>query len=153
MTAGTLNKKRWIQKGLKQTWLNLVTDYMWQERKKEALIQPHGYMSHTWIEGCLCQKRGQWNGEDRISPVMPQSTSEHTSSVLLSLAQLTLTNHSPFFLAVLFCSNSSQVKNCTLNLQPEATFPQLGEELANVITAGLPRTHKSLACQPMGLSS
>lgn len=70
---------------------------MRQERKKEVLVQPHGYIPHTWIEGCFCQKQGsQWNSEDSIPPLMPQATNEHTSSVLPSLVQLTLTQHSPF---------------------------------------------------------
>lgn len=44
------------------------------------------------------------------------------------------------------------VKNHAHNLQPEATFPWLDQEFADVISSGLPRTQKSLPCHPIGLS-
>jgi len=86
------------------------------------------------------------NKEASIPPVMPPDAKPHTSSVLLSLVQLSLTHH-PLSAFVFFsrtCSNSSPDKNCSLHLQPDAPFTQREWECADAITSSLPRMPSTL---------
>lgn len=124
---------------------------MGQKRERGALAIPNDDMPHTWMEGCLGHKQGgQWNGEASIPSVMPPDTHPHTSSVLLSLVQLSLTSH-PLSALVFFsptCSNSSPDKNCSLNHQSDATLTQLEWQFADAITSSLPRLSSPEAHPP-----